>query len=116
MGRAATVFGSAGVVDPVGTATGPCADCAHAYCMTERALAETPCLTCHAPIGYGRRFTTDAFGDRRHEQCVAPRHTPRLRHALRPIREREPVVALESDPFDLVDDARGEITIPHEED
>ncbi len=35
----------------------PCSDtCGHIDCGSARAAAHTPCVRCHQPIGYTRRF------------------------------------------------------------
>lgn len=116
MAQGASVFGGAGSIDALGTPTGPCdPTCAHRYCIVERAIATSACLTCAEPIGYNRRFTVDAHGERRHEACVAPETPAALRQrprgepsvGRRELGDVEPLDTLEDDLVDAATLIRG---------
>lgn len=48
---------AAGSLASPGTEVGPCADpCEHRDCATTRRMAETACVHCSDPIGYGTSF------------------------------------------------------------
>jgi len=75
-----------GLVESPGTAGGPCTEaCAHRYCILARATADSQCMGCRRPIGYGRQYLGDSNG-LRHDACET--RTVRLR---RQSPSREPV-------------------------
>ena len=68
-----------GLVEPRGSAGGPCAHvCAHTYCILERATADSRCMRCRRPIGFGRPYVADGES-LRHDAC----ETTSVRHRRR---------------------------------
>lgn len=70
--------GPVGYVSRIGTSSGPCADCSHADCREQRAIARSACRHCQKAIGYDRSFRPDSEdGSRhRHVECGVPPEEP----------------------------------------